>query len=178
MLTIDSEGMKAGLQVALLAECEALTDWLWTQVQGKAPPEVDRGRIHKEVATVAGQVIGTVFAGGMMALVTEWGSGSLADESNPAWDEYTRSKYWNPARDPARHTIRGRPAGEYVNLDDEARHSSGKKAGINLEWKFPPHEPEHWMREIVALSRPYILERLTDMVRVFPFHKYIHSDGR
>lgn len=178
MLKIDSEAMAKGLQLALLAECETLTDWLWSQVQSKAPPEVRRDMIHKEVKAMAGYVMGTVSAGGMMALVTEWGSGSLADASNPAWDEYTRSKYWNPARDPGKHTIRGRPEGEYVDLDGQTHYSTGKWEGRNLEWKYPPIEPQHWMREIVTLSRPYILERLRQLVKTFPYHKYIHSDGR
>ncbi len=177
-LRIDSQAMAKGLEIMLLAECEILTDWLWSQVQSKAPPEVDRSRIHKEVVTIAGQVIGTVSAGGMMALVTEWGSGSLADTSNSAWDDYTRSKYWNPARDPGRHTIRGRPKGDYVDLDGETHYSTGKFEGRNLEWRYPPIEPQHWMREIVILSRPYVLERLRQAIKVFPFHKYIRSDGR
>jgi len=176
MLKIDSEAMYKGLQTALLVECETLTDWLWTQVQAQAPPEVDRSQIHKEIIVVAGNVIGTVSAGGMMALITEWGSGSLADTSNPAWDEYTRSEYWNPARDPGRHTIRGRPAGEYTDLDNQQRHSSGDKEGINLEWKFPPIPAQHWLQGIVERSRPYILERLVQMIQVFPFHQYIHGE--
>ena len=79
MLRIDAEGMQKGLMEALFIECEVLTDWLWTQVESKAPPEVDRSRIHKEVLAVGGQVHGIVSAGGMGALITEWGSGSLAD---------------------------------------------------------------------------------------------------
>lgn len=177
-IRIDSQAMAKGLQTMLLVECEALTDWLWSQVQGKAPPEVRRDMIHKEVKAMAGYVMGTVSAGGMMALVTEWGSGSLADTSNPAWDEYTRSKYWNPSRDPGKHTIRGRPEGEYVDLDGETHYSSGKWEGRNLEWKYPPIEPQHWMREIVTLSRPYIYKRLALAAKTFPFHRYIHSDGR
>jgi len=178
MLKIDSQAMYKGLQTALLVECETLTDWLWTQVQSQAPPEVDRSQIHKEVIVVAGNAIGTVSAGGMQALITEWGSGSLADTSNPAWDEYTQSEYWNPARDPGKHTIRGRPAGEYPDLDNQQRHSSGGKEGINLEWKFPPMPAQHWLQGIVERSRPYILERLMQMIQSFPFHNYIHSDGR
>jgi hypothetical protein len=177
-IRIDSQAMAKGLQTMLLVECEALTDWLWSQVQGKAPPEVRRDMIHKEVKAMAGYVMGTVSAGGMMALVTEWGSGSLADTSNPAWDEYTRSKYWNPSRDPGKHTIRGRPEGEYVDLDGETHYSSGRWEGRNLEWKYPPIEPQHWMREIVTLSRPYIYKRLALAAKTFPFHRYIHSDGR
>jgi len=182
-LKIDSEAMYKGLQTALLVECETLTDWLWTQVQSQAPPEVDRSQIHKEVIVVAGQVIGTVSAGGMMALMTEWGSGSLADTSNPAWDEYTRSEYWNPARDPGRHTIRGRPAGEYASLDSpnpsiKDSKSSGGKEGINLEWRYPPMPAQHWLQGIVERSRPYILERIMQMIQAFPFHNYIHGSRR
>lgn len=178
MLRIDSQAMEQALKTALLIECETLTDWLWQQVQSVAPPEVRRDMIHKEVVVIAGQVVGTVSAGGMMALVTEWGSGSMADTSNPAWDDYTGSEYWNPARDPGKHTIRGRPEGEYKDLDNETHHSSGKYEGINLEWKYPPMEPQHWMRGLVERSRPYVLERLVQMIQAFPFHKYISSDGR
>jgi len=178
MLKIDSQAMYKGLQTALLVECETLTNWIWSQVQGQAPPEVDRDVIFQEVTAVGGYVYGTVEAHGMMALVTEWGSGSLADTSNPAWNEYVASQYWNPARDPGKHTIRGRPEGEYKDLDNETHHSSGKHEGINLEWKYPPMEPQHWMRGLVERSRPYIMERLAQMVQAFPFHKYIHSDGR
>jgi hypothetical protein len=177
MITIDAEAMQKGLFDMLLAECITLTDWLWDQVNQLAPPEVRRDMIEKEVIKMGGQVVGTVAAGGMMALVTEWGSGSLADTSNPAWDEYVRSEYWNPARDPARHTIRGRPKGEYKNLDDAIRYSTGNWEGINLEWKYPPIPPQHWMQGILDRSRPYILERLAQAVQMFPFHKYIH-DGR
>jgi len=183
MLKIDSQAMYKGLQTALLVECETLTDWLWTQIQSLAPPEVDRSMIHKEVTMVAGQAIGIVSAGGIGALITEWGSGSLADTSNPVWDRYTQSGYWNPARDPGRHTIRGRPAGEYASLNSPSpsvkdSKSSGSREGINLEWKYPPVPAQHWLRGIVKLSRPYILERLAHVAKVFPYHKYIHSDGR
>ncbi len=177
-IRIDAEGMQLGLMEALFLECEALTNWIWAQVRGKAPPEVDRDVIFQEVVTMGGYVYGTVEAHGMMALTTEWGSGSLADTSNPAWNAYVQSQYWNPARDPGRHTIRGRPEGEYVNLDGETHHSSGRWEGRNLEWKYPPVEPQHWMREIVVLSRPYVLKRLALAVKAFPFHKYISWDGR
>lgn len=177
MLKIDSQAMYKGLQTALLVECETLTDWLWTQVQSKAPPQVDRSMIHKEVVIVAGNVMGTVSAGGIGALTTEWGSGSLADESNPAWNEYTGSGYYNPSRFPYGHPITGRPAGDYTNLDNERMTSTGKMEGLNLEGFLPPQEPLHWMHEIVELSRPYILERLVEMIQVFPFHNYIHGEG-
>lgn len=178
MLQIDAEGIKTGLMEALYAECETLTNWLWMQVQGEAPPEVDRSQVYQNVVVTGTEVLGTIIAGGMGALITEWGSGSLADTSNPAWGGYTHSQYWNPLRDPGKHTIRGRPAGTYVDLDNETHVSSGKMAGKNVEWRYSPHEPEHWMRGIVALSRPYIFERLSDMVRMFPFYKYIRGDGR
>lgn len=178
MIQIDSAGMAKGLLLAVYAECEILTEWLWSQIGMKAPPEVRRDMIHQEVIIMGNTVIGTVSAGGMQALITEWGSGSLADTSNPAWDEYTRSGYWNPARDPDRHTIRGRPAGEYTNLDNESRHSSGGREGLDIERKYPPIPAEHWMRGIVDRSRLYIMESLVQVAVTFPFHMYIHSDGR
>ena len=176
MLRIDSQRIIEDLTLAYTAEIEVLTDWLWSQVQSKAPPQVDRSRINKEVKVIAGKIISEVSAGGLQALITEWGSGSLADTSNPAWDEYTHSEYWNPARDPGRHTIRGRPAGEYKDLDGETHYSSGRWEGRNLEWKYPPQEPLHWMQEITDLSKPYIMERLVHVVQGFPFHKYIYGE--
>lgn len=178
MLKIDSQAMEQALKTALLVECETLTDWLWQQVQSVAPPEVRRDMIHKEVVIIAGQVVGTVSVGGMQALITEWGSGSLADESNPAWDEYTQSQYYNPSRYPYGHPITGRPPGTYTDLDGIERDSSGLAEGLNLERWLPPQEPQHWMRGLVERSRPYVLERLVQMIQAFPFHKYISSDGR
>jgi hypothetical protein len=177
MITIDAEAMQKGLFDMLLAECITLTDWIWDQVNQLAPPEVRRDMIEKEVIKMGGQVVGTVAAGGMMALVTEWGSGSLADESNPAWDDYVNSVYWNDARNPYSHPITGREAGSYVNLDGETKVSTGNMSHLNLESFLQPIPPQHWMQGIVERSRPTILERLAQAVQMFPFHKYIH-DGR
>lgn len=177
MLKFDTQALIQGLNVAITKEINVLTDWLWSQVQSKAPPQVDRAQVHKQVSVVAGMIVGEVSAAGIGALTTEWGSGSLADEGNPAWDEYTQSRYYNPARFPYGHPITGRPAGDYVNLDGKVVHSSGAAAGLNLEAWLPPREPQHWMQEIVALSQPYIIERLVATIQAFPFHTYI-SDGR
>ena len=178
MLNFDIEGMKLGLMEVLYKECAELTHWIWTQVGSMAPPEVRRDMIEQDVLMVGGMVFGTVSAGGIGALTTEWGSGSLADESNPAWKEYVESQYWNDSRWLAGHPITGRPAGSYVNLDGETMISAGAMDGLNLEGFLRTMEPQHWMRGIVELSRPYVLERLVQMVQAFPFHKYIYSNGR
>jgi len=177
MLKFDVKAMVDDLNKVYLYEIEVLTDWLWAQVQAKAPPEVRRDMIGKEIKIIGNQVIGTVWAGGIGALTTEWGSGSLADESNPAWETYTQSKYYNPSRFSYGHPISGRPKGSYINLDNEIKYSSGRMEGLNLERWLPPREPQHWLREIVQLSRPYVVERLLNVVQTFPFYKYI-TDGR
>lgn len=173
MLKINSEAMYKGLQLDLIEVCEEMTDWIWAQAEAIAPPQVDRAQMHKEVVVVAGTVVGTFSAGGMQALITEWGSGSLADESNPAWPEYTESKYYNPARFPYGHPITGRPAGTYVDLDGSEHTSSGAAVGLNLEHFLRPQEPLHWLEGIVTLSRPYVLQRIVTMVSMFPFHAYM-----
>lgn len=178
MLRIYKDALMFDLTVAYIREIERLTDWIWTQVNSKAPKEVDRNRVNLEVKTIGNFIIGEVSAAGIGALTTEWGSGSLADESNPMWDEYMHSAYWNNSRFPYGHPISGRPAGEYLNLDNEMVKSSGKMEGLNLEGFLPPTEPQHWMREIVELSRPTILERLFQVVMLFPFQNYIYNDGR
>lgn len=175
MFRIDAQGMYKGLQSALFAECVTLTDWLWMQMQGKAPPQVDRSQMEKEVVMVKDTIIGKISAGGLQALITEWGSGSLADESNPAWDDYVESVYYNPARFPYGHPISGRPPGSYVDLDNQEHTSSGAMEGLNLEGFLPPQEPLHWMREVMELSRPYILERFYQTVMMFPYQNYIYS---
>jgi len=130
-----------------------------------------------EVVTAAGIVTGTFFSGGMQALITEWGSGSLADESNPAWDEYVNSQYYNPARFPYGHPISGRPEGTYTTLDNILAYSTGNAEGLNLERVLRPQEPQHWLQGIVERSRPYILERIIQMIQAFPFYQYIHGEG-
>lgn len=177
MLTMDVDALAKAIKATILAETEELTDWIWTQVESEAPAEVDRAMMGREVLFIGNQIVGQVWAGGMQALITEWGSGSKADTSNPAWGDYIRSEYWNPLRDPGKHTIRGRAEGEYKDLDNQTRHSSGGMAGRNLEWKFPPMEPQHWMRQIMTLSLPTIIERYTQCIQQFPMHLYIY-DGR
>ena len=176
-IKIDAEAMNQGLMEALYEECAILTNWVWEQSHSLAPPQVDRARMHKEVVKVGGVVIGRFYARGIQALITEWGSGSLADESNPAWDAYVNSKYWNESRQPG-HPITGRPEGDYVNLDNVISYSSGKAENLNLERHLRPQEPQHWLEGIMIASRPYIYKRLAQMVRMFPFYRYIHSDGR
>jgi len=178
MLKFDIAGMKTGLMEALFVECNEITTWLLSQVQGIAPSEVDRAQMGKEVFVIGGQVFGSVWAGGVGALTTEWGSGSLANESNPAWDEYVQSQYYNPSRQPYGHPISGRPAGSYVNLDGETKISTGRMEGLNLEGFLPPTPAQHWFQGIVERSRNEILERLVQVVQLFPFHNYIQSDGR
>lgn len=76
------------------------------------------------------------------AILESYGTGSLADRGpNSNWDEYEKSKFFNPARR-GKQNIVGRPKGNYTNIwgETEMVESSGKNAGKNLEgiWWIDP----------------------------------------
>ena len=85
----------------------------------------------EEIAIVGDFIMANVI-GGPYAVLDEWGSGSGMDESNPALDEYRNSDRWNPLRTDSR--IRGREAGTYTNFFGKQQTSSGRFAGLDLEW--------------------------------------------
>ena len=81
-------------------------------------------------------VTGRLACFGMKMWTLEYGKGSLMDRDNPFLDEYTHSRYWNPARSYNLNTVRTRPLEKYYDLDGNEHWGSGimgKGDGLNIE---------------------------------------------
>lgn len=117
------------------------------------------------------EIVGSTIAislegSGMKAWIAEFGSGSAMDTTNPYLDEYMSSPMWNRRRSKGDPSFRGRVAGDTVYKPDGTTYeSSGKAAGLNLEWglkytgyetPFTPTAPMHIIRDEVTLALPEI----------------------
>lgn len=174
-LRFNDKAFVRDLVAALKRDVDTLTEYIWRQLISQAPAKVPRERITREEAKiVADSIVGYVEASGMWALITNYGSGTQMDTSNPGLLEYMKSQYWNPARTGTQ--IVGRPAGPYINLDNEVKVSSGKQAGKPLGF-VKNYPAEHWFERVITLSEPFVLKWIAETVREFPIHRYI-EDGR
>lgn len=125
--------------VERMMECiDRLADEYLNEVTAGMKTDAGKGDVRVEKLTdddklyLARQVIG-----GPFAVMDSFGTGSLADVSNPAWNDYIDSVMYNPERAKVPGApITGRPEGEYTNIFGEQAYSSGRLAGVNLE-KFP-----------------------------------------
>lgn len=185
-LSFDTTGYTRDLKNALAEEILELTILMEAEAKQFAPEEVDQSQITAWVTEEANRILGQVEAGGMGALITEWGSGSESDPDNPAWDDYFDSEYYNPARPRVPGApIVGRPYGTYKDLDGNTHRSGGGLAGENIEGMtftdrktgekvtIEPHEPLHWLEKLVELNRKRVIDRLTEVIESFPMHRYI-----
>lgn len=125
--------------VAKMTECiDRLADEYHAEVRAGMRTDSGKGDVRMEKLTndeklyIARQIIG-----GPFAVMDSFGTGSLADVSNPAWNDYIDSVMYNPERPKTPGApITGRPEGEYTNIFGETAYSTGRLAGANLE-KFP-----------------------------------------
>lgn len=69
--------------------------------------------------------------GNMEFVVDNYGTGSLMLTDNPMYDKYKASKKWNRVR--KSNIIVGREAGEYTDIFNRKRSSSGQFEGEDLE---------------------------------------------
>lgn len=181
-IKFDAASFLAKFKQAYAEEIADITNWLEQQAMSMAPVEVDRLKIQSEVVEIGNELLGKVSAGGMGALITEWGSGSEMDLSNEGLYDYIGGPYWNPARPDT--TIVGRPEGAYVDLDGEVHYSHGRWEGKDLEkgiykrngeliFKAEPHGAEHWLRNLIELSKPTVIQRLVAVMERFEIHKFL-----
>ena len=102
-------------------------------------PSLGKGKVKATapvVADIGGMITQDLIAEGNKVWVLEYGRGSEADTdpaSNPFIDEYINSKDFNKWRLANGFAITGRERGEYFDLDNNLRKSTGSAVGINLE---------------------------------------------
>lgn len=124
---------------AVMSAClDKLLDRYYREVESALRTDAGKNALRKERLNedeklmLWGRVIG-----GAWAVMDSYGTGSLADTSNPALGSYMSGDTWNPERPRTPGApITGRPAGEYTNIFGEQATSSGRLAGANLE-RFP-----------------------------------------
>jgi len=90
-----------------------------------------------ELEVLSGRMAITVIGGPWVAM-DEYGTGSLMDADNPAYEDYVNSFLFNPLRRRREYGLQGypkvgRPKGSYVDIFGRTMHSSGKFAGLDLE---------------------------------------------
>lgn len=125
-----------------MSQClDRLLDRYYREVESALRTDAGKNALRKERLNedeklmLWGRVIG-----GAWAVMDSYGTGSLADTSNPALGDYMGGDIWNPERPRVPGApITGRPAGEYTNIFGEQATSSGRLAGANLER--PPGSP-------------------------------------
>lgn len=132
--------------------------WNSQSIQGNAEIHADFPKI------VTPLVIATIEASGGKAWVSEYGRGSLMDDSgkNPYLNEYLRSPQFNQWRlHSSRMPIMGRSAGEYIDLDGGTHVSSGKMQGLDLERdgdpRFQPLKGQYVIHEEIIKEIPELI---------------------
>jgi len=130
MITFDSAKMIIDLKNILretltLLQHEVLAD---TEVKMLTP----EGRADIEVLPIEeiSGIISAFIVEGPWAIIDEFGTGTLLDQSNPFLNQYRSSTLWNPARSDL--AIAGRPAGVQPTMFGE-KTFSGNAVGKNLE---------------------------------------------
>jgi hypothetical protein len=116
----------------------------------------------------SGNIVEYIRCVGARAWIGEYGGGSEADLLNPYLDEYVNNPNFNHYRSKSDMTVRGRDAGEYLDLNGEAHESTGRAAGKDLELK-PVYQgmsmpPMHIIEENIQASLPDLYARLSVVI--------------
>ena len=117
--------------------------------------DYERSEIAEEIA----HVLTCSVTGGAWAVMDEWGTGSLMDESNPFLNRYIGSELWNPDRQGL--AISSREKGPYTDIFGNQQTSDAPSPGYNLELlqdrKNPPKilliPPSHAMQRAIGWLR-------------------------
>ncbi len=125
----------------------------------------------EEAELAAGRIKSRVIFGAA-TILHSYGTGSLADKSNPALQEYMNSVYFNPAR--RGMLIVGRPEGFYRNIfGGNDFYSAGKFEGYVMEGRFTdPIKPtysiqnaEKWLKAKDGYVQRYLDYEIRNFVK-------------
>jgi|GEM_PF-1826823 len=195
LLSFDGDGAYEAFKQKVEAIVEKLCDTILSNAKTSLGSdefyEAVRGSLHGGLVKMAedGMVTGQVGTDAWQAFIAEWGSGSEMDEDNPELVSYKASTYWNELRSANDDAITGRPAGQYLGLDDKVHRTYGKLAGVNLEWlmaidpefaawaekvtngpnPFKARVPLHFMRTALESNRNLIMDQLNGVLETFQF---------
>ncbi|HHY99882.1 MAG TPA: hypothetical protein GYA03_02185, partial [Tissierellia bacterium] len=177
-IKFDSQGCILALKQELMFSMKQLqTELLNEAKQRMNTPEGRESLTDGDITDIA-NVISVSIVGGAWAAMDEWGTGSLMDTSNPAFQDYRNSPLWNPARPDTK--IRTRPAGPYTNIFGETREGRGK-GGYDLEasGKVTPTPPSYAIQNAVRWMKNGRMQRLIkETIAMFNFGRFIITDKR
>ena len=170
-MRFDTNGFIRDVTLAYQEEIRQVLTQLYAEVVKSAPTGDIASSVMMKMEQEGLEIIGQVFPEHWTAIMHEWGSGSLMDVANPDLADYKQSIYWNPARPD--HYIRGRPKGSYLGIDDRVHTTKGTLEGVNLEHRFKPIEPKHFVRKAVDTIRPIFLQKMEEVLVKFPVERYV-----
>lgn len=131
------------------------------------------GALYEIADTLVAEVVG-----GAWAAMSEWGTGSRMDISNPALEHYMDGDLWNPYRNDIAIRSRDSRDNPYVDIFGKTRKTRSRRGGINLEkhksGKYKPIPPSHALRTAARWMRQGRLQQvLSQAVSGMPWHKFV-----
>ncbi len=170
-MRFDTNGFIRDLTIAYREAIRDVLTQLYAEVVKSSPTSDIASSVMMGMEEVSKEIIGEVYPEYWRAIMHEWGSGSLMDTANPDLEDYKQSVFWNPARPD--HAIRGRPAGTYLGIDGRWHTTKGTMEGVNLEHRFKPIKPTHFVRNAVETIRPIFVKKMEEVLAKFPIERYV-----
>ncbi len=134
----DYNGCIIALRLSIMKALKQMQKEYMEQAKSEGMGSHARGELAEGEFEFISSAIAITVIGGPWVVMNEFGTGSLLDLSNPALADYIRSDLFNPIRRIAMGGIGfarvGRAKGTYVDIFGKTVKTSGKLAGVNLEW--------------------------------------------
>lgn len=143
-------------------------------------PEGAEGLTFADIRDVSNVLIAEI-VGNMDTIMSEWGTGSLMDTSNPDLAAYQAdSDRWNPER--VGNRVYGRKKGDtYINIYGKKVTSTGLYEGVDMEAEnfYIPTPPSNAVRNATRwMKNGRLQEIIQSVLATFPYHKYIITDNK
>src|SRR5690606_24867761 len=182
-IRFDYKRAKNDLDKALDEALKRMGHEIRVEIEHRIPDGNIRGPVG--YASITGAYLMAQIVGDAIALMANYGRGSLMARDNPGLSDYMRSPYWNPDRNPMDMYIRTRK-GPYIDIFGQRRRGSPKGGRIlepqmqesaYLKAKFQAFEPwrptyafDRAMRWLANGRFKWIIQ---NAIREFPWHKYL-----